>query len=421
MSGRAHNYLESKALTIKKDIRLFEWLNKTIPVLMGIFIFFNPFPHITAIKEICYYLSVFIVIGLFLFKKNDISFDTPFLIPVGLFFIWTFIGLFFAIDKKNSFHDFYAHFIRYILIYYILINYFKSKKSIIAISWIIIISSSIFSIGAIYYYHFILGKALSQRFLGFTQVPVSVVAVITSIAAIFCVNTFINEINIFRKSILLICCLSVFIPIVLSQTLSTFFAFCLAIIILFFNNKKFLIAVSALILIIFVMTPFKNRVISYYSRPLIALRVGIDYNTFEVIKDYPIMGIGFGMETFKKDLDLKKYHERVPEKYREIEIYDDPHNMFFDIAVRLGVVGLALFFYIIFAFYKICWDIINNGCDDFTKNWGRCLAAAFSSFLFIGFFHPIFSHKPEVILCIIFFMLTIIKRINIEPISIENE
>ena len=114
---------------IEKDRWIFKNLNKSVQVLMGMFIFFNPFPHITAIEEICFYLSISLVIILFLFKKNNISFETPFLVPIGIFFIWTFLGLFFAIDKNNSIHDFYAHFIRYILIYYILINYFKSKKT----------------------------------------------------------------------------------------------------------------------------------------------------------------------------------------------------------------------------------------------------------------------------------------------------
>ena len=384
--GHAAHFGEKIKNITTKDLQVFEWLNKGVPVLIGIFIFFNTFPHITAIKEICYYLSVFIVIILYLFKKNDISFETPFLIPVGLFFIWTFLGLFFAIDKNNSIHDFYAHFIRYILIYYILINYFKSKETFIALSWIVIISCSIFSIGSIYYYHFILGKALTQRFTGFTQVPVSVIATITATAAIFCINNFINEIKLFRKLILFICFCLVLFLIVLSQTVATFVGLCFAIVILFFNNKKILMAVLSAILIIFIMSPFKDRIASYVSRPLIALRIGADYNNFEVIKDYPIMGIGFGMETFKNAIDLKKYHERVPKKYREDFIYNDPHNMFFDIAVRLGVVGIIIFFYIIFSYFKICLGHCKVWERRFCKKLGPLPCRCFFYFFIYRFF-----------------------------------
>jgi len=178
-----------------------------------------------------------------------------------------------------------------------------------------------------------------------------------------------------------------------------------------------LIAVSTALLIILILTPLKDRIVSYSNRPLIGLRVSANYNTFEVIKDYPIFGIGFGMQTFGKDLDLEKYHEKVPKKYRYNYIFDDPHNIFFDIAVRLGVVGFVLFFYIIFVFFKMCWDLIKYGNDDFIKNWGRCLAAAFFSFLFIGFFQPVLSHMPETILCVMFSMLTIVRRLDNERIS----
>ena len=409
--------IRSLIVGLTKNSNWLDLLNKSIPFLMGIFIFFNPFPHSTAIKEICFYLSVFIVTCLFFLKKKDISFETPFMIPVGLFFIWSFIGLFFAVDKNNSIHDLYAHFIRYILIYYILINYFKTKKSVIGLAWIIIVSSSIFSIGAIYYYYFILRKPLWERLSGLVQNPVSVIGEIAVFAAILCINNFLNESKYIRKIIFIVCFISILCLITLSQTISSFIALFLAIIIVFFNNKKMLIAVSTVLLFIFMLTPFKNRTVSYFSEPLIGFRVGIDYDTFEVIKEYPIMGIGFGMETYGKDLDMEKYHERVPENYRMNLIYNDPHNMFFDIAVRLGVVGFVIFFYIIFVFYKMCWGIIRYGKDIFIKTWGQCLAAAFFSFLFIGFFQPVFSHMPETILCVIFSMLTIISRLDNEPIS----
>jgi len=35
----------------------FTILNKTLPVLLGIIVFFNPFPNLTAIHEITFYLS----------------------------------------------------------------------------------------------------------------------------------------------------------------------------------------------------------------------------------------------------------------------------------------------------------------------------------------------------------------------------
>ncbi|MCD6153906.1 MAG: hypothetical protein J7J07_08375, partial [Syntrophobacterales bacterium] len=88
--------------------KIFKILNLSVPILMGIFIFFNPFPHTTAIKEICFYSSFFIVLILIYFKKIDFSFKSPLTLPFALFTAWVFIGLFFALDKENSIHDFRA-------------------------------------------------------------------------------------------------------------------------------------------------------------------------------------------------------------------------------------------------------------------------------------------------------------------------
>ena len=154
-----------------KSATNFNWLDlltSSIPFLMGIFIFFNPFPHTTAIKEICYYLSVIIVTILILSKNIDFTFKTPLLLPFGLFILWSFLSIFFAFDKENSIHDFYSHLIRYVILYYILINFFNSEKRLVYLSWVIIISSSIFTVGGLIYYYFILEEN-AFKFGIFTQ------------------------------------------------------------------------------------------------------------------------------------------------------------------------------------------------------------------------------------------------------------
>jgi O-antigen ligase len=144
-------FKNSQSLKLIDEQKLLGFLYYSVIVLMGVFIFFNPFPHTTAIKEICYYLSVLIVFVLLAYKKIELSFKSPFAYPVGLFVFWAFIGIFFALNKENSIHDFYSHLIRYIILYYLLINFFNSKKRLVGLSWIIIISSTIFAVGGLFY------------------------------------------------------------------------------------------------------------------------------------------------------------------------------------------------------------------------------------------------------------------------------
>ena len=392
--------------------KIFNILNLSVPVLMGIFIFFNPFPHTTAIKEICFYGSVIIVLILICFKKIDFSFKSPLTIPFALFTAWAFIGLFFALDKGNSLHDFRAHLLKYLAIYYILINVFNSRKRLVGLSWVIIISATIFSIGDIYYFYFMLGNSFSAKLVtGLSEIPVNWIGYITVTAAIFSLHHIITENNLYIKITSFICLFPLCALSVLTQARSAMLALFLSVIILCFKNKKILIACLGIILIVTYISPLKNRFI--HANPITSLRLDINYMTFEIIKDFPIIGIGFGMETYGngKQINLEKYNKKTPEKYRG-PIYKDPHSMPFSIAVRTGLVGLALFVYILFMSFKMCWKCVKHGKDNFIKRWGRCVAGIFVVVLVIGNFEPFFSHVPEVVFYTIFAMITIIWRID---------
>ena len=402
-------------MQLAKFDNFFAFLNKCVAVLIGIFIFFNPFPHTTSIKEICFYGSVIIVLILIHFKKVDFSFKSPLTLPFVLFAAWAFIGLFFALDKGNSIHDFRAHLLKYLVFYYILINSFNSRKQLVGLSWIIIVSATIFSIGEIYYFYFMLGNSFSAKLVtGLPEIPVNWVGFITIPAAIFSLHHIITTSNLYVKIISFISLFPLCILSVLTQARSVTLALFLSVIILCFKNKKILIACLGIILIVIAMTPLKNRFI--HVDPITGLRLDINYTTFEIIKDFPIIGIGFGMETYKngKYINLEEYNKRVPEKYRQSSIHNDPHSMLFSIAVRTGLVGLALFLYILFMSFKMCWNCIRHGKDDFIKRWGRCVASVFVVVIVIGIFEPFFSHVPEVVFYTSFAMMTILWRINQE-------
>jgi len=400
------------------NFELSKFLEQSIPVLIGIFIFFNPFPHTTAIKEISFYLSVFIVFILIVLRKIDFSFKTTLLIPFGLFIIWSFIGLFFALDKENSIHDFYSHLLRYIILYYIIINYFNSKKRLMYLSWVIVISSALFIIGRLFYYYFILGGSLSSRFGLFEQGSVNIIGVIAVFAFTLALNNLFNENHLYLKVFLTFSFMTLFLGLFMTQTRSSLIAVLIALIVLFHRNKKYMFVFLSFILLMGAISPMKQRLQS--SADEITDRISINYLALEVIKEYPIIGIGFGLQTFGR-LDLKKYQKKLLPKYQTRRIIADAHNIVLDVAVRLGVVGLVFFFYIIFVFFKMCWGIIKYGKNDFIKNWGGCLAAAFIAVFVIGLFQPIFSHMPEVVVCTIFSMTTIVWRLNNEPISKDIE
>jgi O-antigen ligase len=133
-----------------------------------------------------------------------------------------------------------------------------------------------------------------------------------------------------------------------------------------------------------------------------------------MVKDHPLTGIGFGMQTYFDENLLNKYNERVPIQYRQSDPVKAPHNLVVDIAVRVGIVGLLFFFCIIFVFGRMGRQIIKSGKDDFTGHWGLCFVAAFVAVFIQGLFENTMSGPPAIILYVIMAMMTILWRLNAE-------
>ena len=370
----------SQCAKLLADFKVVERLNLSIPILIGIFIFFNPSPYMSSIKEICFYTSFFGILFLFLSKKANLSFRAPLSLPFVLFALWVFLGIFFALDKQNTLHDFYSHLLRYIVLYYILINFFGSRKRLVVLCWTIIISSAIFSFGCVFYFYFVLENSLSIR-LGLGNVGIeatNLIGIITLPAIIFSLNIILTEKHLYCRIGSLICLVPLFAATILTQARSAFMATAFGInIYLIRKNKKMWLAFNSLLIIVFLITPIHNR---FFSNISSNERLNFFYLTVEIIKDYPIIGIGFGGETYKNAIDLEAYNEKLPTKYRSAIIFNDPHSMLPSIAVRTGMVGLALFFYILFVFSKMCWTCIKHGKDDFP-----CFAKARTGY----------QHKPR--------------------------
>ena len=56
-------------------------LEQTVTVLIGLFVFFTPFPHTTALKEATFYLPLAGMLVLALSKKKAFSWSTPLALP----------------------------------------------------------------------------------------------------------------------------------------------------------------------------------------------------------------------------------------------------------------------------------------------------------------------------------------------------
>ena len=405
-------------LSQMKNRQIFELLNMCIPILIGMFIFLNPYPHVTAIKEIAFYGSVLLLLTLIFLKKEAFSLRTPLSIPFLLFVLWSFCGLFFALNKGNSIHDFYAHLIKYLIIFYLLFNFFATKERLLILVWTIIISTAIYSAGMVIDFYITHGYNLSTKLGiymdGQHETPSNIIGISTLFGLLLSLYQLTKEDILYRKIILTICVCATAIATLATQTMGTVLAMIASLILSSLRNKKallfflfFLALVASAIPVNYKLTPD-----AFIGKIQADPRTNIWRNYFEIIRDHPIIGIGFGMQTTYDENLLKYYQARISPNHRTDALYNAPHNIVVDIAVRVGFVGLALFFYIIFVFVRMSWHIIRSGKDDFIRHWGLCFLAAFVAVFIQGQFENTLSGPTVIILYTILALMTILWHMN---------
>jgi len=406
-----YTYIRSQSEKLKTGRDRFDVLNQSVPLLIGIFIFLNPFPHITTIKEVCFYLSTFLVTVFVLLRKSEFSIRTPLSLPFLLFVSWALLTTFFALDKENSIHDIYSHLLKYLILYYLILNSFTSKDGLHRLSWLIVLSSSLFSLGVLFYDYFVLGNRVTTRFgLAFVQTPTNLLGIITLFGIILGLYLLLTESRLSRKTVLLFCLLPLLAVTFLTQTRSNVIALAAALMLLFPIRKKAVLVLLGISLVLTAMTHHTYR--WHLGHLLNNERLGLNHITYEVLKDYPVTGIGFGMLTYGDKVDLEAYKQRVSDGHKPIYALDYPHNMFLSIAVRVGVVGLLLFLYILFMCFKMCFEIVRKGKDTYIRKWGFCVLSSLVMFLIKGCFEPVLTHLTEVVLYTIFAMISILWRLN---------
>jgi O-antigen ligase len=139
-------------------------------------------------------------------------------------------------------------------------------------------------------------------------------------------------------------------------------------------------------------------------------RIGIILMYWEMIKEHPVKGIGFGMELLQKKEFMTAYYERVPEADRDPGFHVSPHNVYLDVTVRLGGVGLLLYLGIIFAGLRMAWQARGGSAKSTNKSDSLCLAASFVAFLVQSIFADTSFGAPAIVFYLHLAMITILWK-----------
>jgi len=354
---------------------------KLIVVLLGTFIFLNPFPHTTTIKEICFYLSVAIVIALIIVKKTDFSLSSPLTVPFALYILWAFASIFWAVDRENTVHDFYAHLLKHIAVYYLVINYYASKKRFTLLAWIVMLSISIFTIKGMVNFYLIMDHPLSARLIPADGSPINASAIVALFSVFLSLLLLQREKHTSLKLLLSICFTGTLLATILSYTRGVLLALVVSTLVLLFlisENRKKIIVFSLLIAVavgaLYSTSPrFQKRsTLNYFMNEF---RLGIYYTSFEIFKDYPMTGVGFGMKTFEKHM-WHEYNPKVPQKWQRKDPAQTPHSFVFSIFVRLGIVGIGIFGFIFMRIFQMNRVLLQSTREE-VRTWGAYLLISF--------------------------------------------
>jgi len=283
----------------------------------------------------------------------------------------------------------YLNFIAYIILFFITLNFIKSEKELNSLIKVLFVTSLIVSLYTLiqyygfdpYYDH--LGKLTST--IGQKNWVSNYLAMIFPIGFSYFLLENNKKIKLYYCIFLSILYTTLLIcqsrGIWISITLTLVFAFIIIykykIGSIFKNNKKWLISLLIVFLVITVIysteNPLNKSRLTVAERALSTFEVAADpsINTrflmwkvsFEMLKDKPIYGLGIG--TFKYHyLDYQAdYLIDHPNYIRNSGKAAEAHNEYLQFAAEIGIIGLISFLSIIFTFYYIVYQYFEKEHD----------------------------------------------------------
>jgi len=385
--------------------------------LILIVIFLNPFPHTTFWDQLFFYAAILPMIAMVRNKHNDFFYKTPLLYPLALFLFWAAISVVFALDKPDSAHDLYSHLIRYLIFYLIIINLFGTRKRLLLLAFCVVLSELVFAVGGLILYYGILDyDIVSRLFLEFKAIATDTVPFGFMFGLFLAMWLFKICQNRYQRALLAMAILILTTSTIATQSRGAFWALCISLVVQLWAHKKILSLLAIGIVLTIVLNPMQKRILERHfdDNP----RKALILYSLEIIKDYPVLGTGFSIDTFRNPdfIDKEAYKSQIPEKYRNNR-FDRPHNMFLSMATRTGIIGMLLYAGLFAVCIFICCRLILYGQDLFIQSLSRCCLAILTMLLVNGVLQVITTHFVDTIQFILFALVTVIWKINKENLA----
>ncbi|RPI26554.1 MAG: hypothetical protein EHM61_11440 [Acidobacteria bacterium] len=120
----------------------------------------------------------------------------------------------------------------------------------------------------------------------------------------------------------------------------------------------------------------------------LSVRTAVWRNAFEMVKDRPVFGFGFG--NFKVFYPQYSHAAVWDSKMSSSEHWERPHNEYLQILVETGVIGLMLFGGVVFVFLRISWSALRPGFRSETAQLSiACIAGLIGTAVNMSFSFPL--------------------------------
>lgn len=176
-------------------------------------------------------------------------------------------------------------------------------------------------------------------------------------------------------------------------------------VICFVNIKKAALfsAITALLIAIMIPTTgaFKNRLINNATTDTSASeRFKVMRMDFEIFKDHPIFGVGFGNP---QKLSVP-YYDKLG--YEHGQGLNSPGNFYFEFLAGLGIFGFLSFLSICFLFFKYNWETFKDAGDPAIKGFALALFGAQIYIYLSGFIEGhFFAVQPRLMILAIWILV----------------
>ncbi len=380
--------------------------------LLGIFVFTILCPYTNAVQSMVVCLLYLIFVYRLWKQDSAVPVVKKHLLFLGilLFGAWAMVGLLFSLDPIHSIRNFEAHYLRYLMIYCLIVQEFRSKENVILFFWIVVISSVFFSFLSIINIMFIEGSYVQHvLILGTSKNTIGFMLIL----GIFYGVGLLREIQSWQKRLFLyVGIASLMIMSIIPQCRGTILGLAGAICVYLMCNRKagvwllFFAGFSLLIL------PLSSRVTdTFFHDPqrLELLNVNV-----KIIKDYPLFGTGMTHDPFFviRDKHSDQFNSYLQDTrlvhVQELKSLGSPHMMLGQIAAVTGIPGAVFFSGILLSAFIILLNVIRDSDSEYIINFASCTLAAYSGFFIKSLFEPIFAHETDAVLYLIFSVTTIL-------------